>query len=127
MCDQHPWLESRWTTVALLAATLLAGAVVPSPLGRHPEFGRFGPDKLLHLVGHAWLTAALADALVASRLDEREAAVVAVCASTGYGVATGLVQTRVPGRAFERADVTAGLLGSVLVVLGRRHLPGAGW
>jgi VanZ family protein len=96
----------------------MVAALLPSPLPRHPEFDRFGPDKLLHLLGHGWHAFVLADALGGGRLEDREAALVAVVVSTGYGVLTGLLQNHVPGRAFERADVVAGFLGSVLAVAG---------
>ena len=122
MYGQDRWFGSRWGTVVGAALVLLVGSLVPSPLGRHPEFGTFGPDKFLHLLGHAGLTAALADALVAGRLDDREAAVVSVGLVTGYGLLIGRLQTRVPGRAPERADTAAGLVGSVLGVIGRRYV-----
>ena len=124
MCDQHRWPDSRWTAVAVVAVVLLVGSVIPSPFRRRPEFSRFGPDKLFHLLGHAGFAAVLADALASGRLGDREAAVLSVGVSTGYGVVTGRLQEWVPGRAPERADLLAGLLGSVLGVLGRRYLCG---
>lgn len=48
-----------WTAVDLVALVLLLAQLVPSPLRRHPAFGRVGPDKLPHLLGHAGLAAVL--------------------------------------------------------------------
>lgn len=107
-----------------MAVALLVGSVVPSPLGRHPAFGRFGPDKLLHLVGHAGFAAALADALAGCRLDVRATVALSVGVSTAYGLVTGHLQKRVPGRAHERADLVAGMLGSLLGAFGWRYLAG---
>ena len=106
----------RWKRVVFSSGVLLVAALLPSPLQRHPEFDWFGPDKLLHLLGHGWHAVVLADAFSGGQHRDREAAVVAVVVSTGYGVLTGVLQNWVPGRAFERADVVAGFLGSVLAV-----------
>lgn len=103
------------------ALVLLVGAVLPSPLRRRPAFGRFGPDKLLHLVGHAVFAAVLADALGADGRDELDAAVLSVGGSTAFALLTGHLQRWVPGRVGERADLVAGLLGSILGALGWRY------
>lgn len=113
MSDRRDGSRSRWMTVAVIAATLLVGSVLPLPFGRHPEFGRVGPDKVLHLLGHGAFAVALAAALGAGRRDRRAAAL-AVGLSTGYGLVLGRLQGRVPGRVGERADLVAGGLGSVL-------------
>lgn len=117
---------SSWARVVLVALVLLVAQVLPSPLGRHPAFSRVGPDKLLHLLGHAALAAALADALDTECLDERPSVLSAVALSTAYGVATAELQTLVPGRVPERADLVAGLLGAVLGALGWHRLTGDG-
>lgn len=111
---------SRWRRVATVALLLLLASVVPSPLRRRPEFSRFGPDKLLHLLGHAGFTVVLSDALAAGRRDDRRAALLSIGVSTGYSLLTGHLQRRVPGRVPERADVVAAALGSVLGVLAWR-------
>lgn len=92
--------------------------MVPSPFQRHPEWRWTGPDKFLHLLGHAGYAVALADALAAGRWSDRDAAVLAVCISTGLGLVAGRLKRRVPGRAFEPADVVAGLVGSLLATFG---------
>lgn len=110
--------DSRWTAAIVGTVVLFVASVVPSPLERHPEWKWVGPDKVLHLVAHAVYGVTLADALRGGRCDERQAAVLAVCGSTVHSLVTGRVQERVPGRAFEVADVLASLLGAVLAVGG---------
>lgn len=77
-----------------------------------------GPDKLLHLVGHAAYAVTLASAFGAGRRTASEATVFAVCLSTAHSLVTGWLQTRVPGRAFESMDVVSGLVGAVLAAAG---------
>lgn len=110
--------DSRWTPVVVTALVLLVGSLLPSPLGRHPDFSRFGPDKLLHFLGHACLAVTLADALATDRLNVAWAGVVAVVCSFVHGLITGFLQRYVPGRVAERADIVAGLVGSVVGVVG---------
>ena len=114
---------SDWRRTALVAAVLFVGSVVPVPGGRHPEFEWFGPDKLLHLLGHGALAAVTADALGAGRVTPSDA-VLAVGLSTGYAVILGRIQERIPGREPERADLAASLLGSALGAAGRLHRSG---
>ncbi len=104
--------------VVAFAMVLLVGSVLPSPLRRHPSFSKFGPDKLLHLLGHAGFATVLADAFAAGQRDDPRAAVLSVVVSIGYGIVIGHLQERVPGRAPERADLVAGILGSILGVCG---------
>ncbi|ELZ94478.1 hypothetical protein C440_09878 [Haloferax mucosum ATCC BAA-1512] len=99
------------TTLLLLVASL-----VPIPSRHNPDFGSYGPDKFLHLVGHAGLAAALVEAFDDTEQSLR-AAVIAVVLSTVYGVGTELLQESVPGREFERGDVSAGFVGSVIGVV----------
>lgn len=120
-CSRSRGFDSRWTAVAVVAVVLLVGSLVPSPFRRHPAFRRIGPDKLLHLVGHAGFAATVADALDAGRLSDRDGAALAVCVSAGYGIVIGHAQRYVPGREPESADLVAGVLGAVLGVLGRRY------
>jgi len=110
--------DSCWNTVAGSALILLVASLLPSPLRRHPEFSRFGPDKFLHFLGHAWLTVTLVDAFATDRLDVGPAAVIAVLCSLVHGLLTGFLQQYVPGRVPERADLVAGFVGSVGGVLG---------
>jgi VanZ family protein len=101
----------------IIAAILLAvGSATPLPTRYNPDFGPVGPDKGLHLLGHAGLAAAL---VAASDEPSRSipVALLAVVASTAYGVGTELLQELIPGRAFERGDVLAALLGSLFGVL----------
>lgn len=116
--------SADWTTVGIVALVLLVAQLLPLPLPRHEAFSRFGPDKLLHLLGHAVFSAVLVDALAAERVDDRVSAVGAVVLSTGYGVVTGKLQEIVPGRLPERADLVAALVGAVLGAIGRQHLAG---
>lgn len=108
--------DSCWTTVAIGTVALLVAAILPSPLRRHPEWERVGPDKLLHLVGHAGYAVTLAEALGTGRYTAGEAAILAVCISTTHSLVTGQLQKWVPGRAFEPADVIAGLVGASFAV-----------
>lgn len=109
--------ESRWKTAAVLSVVLLVGGLIPVPFERRPEFSSVGPDKLLHLFGHGAFSVALANALAADGRSDGESAVVAVAASSAYCLVIGLLQRRVPGRVPERADVVAGVIGSVLAVV----------
>lgn len=117
---------SPWRRVGLLAAIVLLGSLVPVPFERRPEFERFGPDKALHLLGHGALAASIVDALGTDGVDTRLAGPIAVGGSTVLGLLTGRLQERVPGRAPEIADVVAGLVGSVLGVLGWAFLRSGG-
>lgn len=110
--------DPRWRRAAVATLALLVAAVVPSPLPRHESWAWLGPDKLLHLVGHAGHAAVLADALDGGRCSDGQAAVLAVVVSTGQGLACGCLQRWVPGRAFELADVLAGLVGATLAAGG---------
>ncbi|MEF8891140.1 MAG: VanZ family protein [Haloferacaceae archaeon] len=107
--------RGRWLGVAVSALSLLVGSALPLPPRHNPDFGPYGPDKLLHLLGHAGLAAALVAALDDGGPSVR-GAVAAVVASTVYGVGTELLQEQIPGREFERGDVAAGLVGSLLGV-----------
>jgi len=110
--------DSDWGAVLCTALVLLVAAVLPSPLRRHPEFDRIGPDKFLHFLGHAWLTQTLIDAFSTDRRSDVSVGVFAVTLSFVHGFLTGFLQRYVPGRVPERADLVAGLVGSLTVVLG---------
>ncbi|MHB9288885.1 VanZ family protein [Halobacteriales archaeon Cl-PHB] len=115
MCHDR---RARWLVAAEVALAVVGGSLVPSPLGRHPAFSVVGPDKLLHLLGYAALSAALADALAGEGWGPpaRSGVAVAVSVVAGYGV--GVCQRFVPGRESETADFVAGVLGAVLGVVG---------
>lgn len=106
----------RWRGALVAAAMLFVGSALPLPPRCNPDFGRFGPDKLLHLAGHAAFTAAVVAA--AGEDGRSRTGLAAVFVSTAYGVATELLQESVPGREFEFWDVAAGLVGSALGALG---------
>jgi len=110
---QLPVTEPRWRTVLLVGLVLVIGSLLPSPLARRPEFRRIGPDKFLHLVGHAGFTAVLTEALVADGVDGAGAGSLAVGGSVALGLLVGYLQRYVPGRVPERADLVAGVIGSV--------------
>jgi len=124
--------ESRWRSVLLIGLVLVVGSVLPSPLGRHPEFSRVGPDKILHFLGHAGFAVTLTDALTADGIEPIGAGGLAITVSTALGLALGFFQRFVPGRVPERADLLAGFLGSVCGVVGwslseeYAKVPGAG-
>ncbi len=102
--------------VTASALLLLVGSLLPLPNRFNPDFGPYGPDKALHLLGHLGLAAALAATLEDDGPSHRPA-LAAVVISTVFGVSTELLQEAVPGRQFERGDVTAGLVGSLAGVL----------
>lgn len=118
--------SGRWLPVAVSACLLLVGSAIPLPSRHNPDFGAFGPDKLLHALGHLGFAATLVGVLDGEEAGPRvRTAALVVVVSTGYGVCTELLQESVPGRQFERGDVVAGLIGSVAgVALARRQ--GAG-
>ncbi|PSP81894.1 teicoplanin resistance protein VanZ [Halobacteriales archaeon QS_1_68_17] len=114
-------LARDWFGVSVWTVVLLVASLLPFPFGRHPGWGWFAPDKLLHLIGHAVHAAMLVRRLENGPWTDESAALLAVCLSTGHGLATGWLQQRIPGRASEPADVLAGLLGAVLAVTGWYH------
>lgn len=102
----------------MAAIVLFIGGISPSPLSRHSSLVRFGPDKLLHLVGHHWFAATFTKALAEEQLDLPKAGLIAIGVSTGYAIIIGKIQEHIPGRAPERADLTAAVLGSFLGAIG---------
>jgi VanZ family protein len=117
--SQQP--SSRWKWAAVAALALFVGSVLPSPLPRRPEFSRFGPDKFFHFVGHAALAATFADALATDSSDALWTGGVVVVGSSLYSLVLGHLQQYVPGRAPERADTVAGVIGSIAGVAGWWH------
>lgn len=111
-----------WSPAWVSATLLLVGSAIPLPGRYNPEFGPYGPDKLLHVVGHAGLVAVLGTAVDGDDRSVRRA-VGAIALSSGYGLAIELLQESVPGREFERGDLVAGLLGSLVGLLAWRRLP----
>lgn len=107
----------RWSAVGAIVLVVVGGSLLPLPFRRRPEFELIGPDKALHLLGYFGLSVAVADALATDGVEHARSGFLAVIWSTAIGTATGRLQTYVPGRAHERADVAAGTLGSVLGVL----------
>ncbi|EMA05173.1 hypothetical protein C439_00200 [Haloferax mediterranei ATCC 33500] len=96
---------------------MLVGSLIPLPPRHNPDFGAYGPDKLLHLLGHAGFAAALVAAFDDTEPPFR-GALTAVVVSTAYGVGTELLQEVIPGREFERGDVMASLVGSIIGAFG---------
>lgn len=115
---------ASWTSVVIVGVILLVAQLIPSPFRRHPAFRLIGPDKLLHFVGYAWFAASLADALAAGQPTDTQAGCISIVVSAGYGFAIGQIQPLVPGRVPETADLVAGVVGSLVGVLGWKSLAG---
>lgn len=107
--------------MVISAVLLLVGSTIPLPPRFNPDFGPYGPDKFLHMIGHAGFAAALVAAFSDDDTDLR-VLVTAIAASTAYGLVTELLQETIPRREFEQGDVVAGFLGSVIGVFGLRRL-----
>lgn len=104
---------SRRMLVVVSTLVLVVAGLVPSPFERRSEWELVGPDKFLHFVGHGVYAVLIADVVASEHSSDRDAAVLAVCVSTLLSLVTGRLQNSVPGRAFELADVVAGLVGSL--------------
>lgn len=111
--DRTLGFQNRWRLALFAAGLLFVGSAIPLPSRYNPDFGLFGPDKLLHLIGHAGFSAALVTTLSDDGSTVR-VVVIAATISTVFGLITERFQEVVPGREFEWGDVIAGLLGSIL-------------
>lgn len=113
MSEGRERFRDNWYPALVSAMLLLVGSAIPLPKRHNPDFGFYGPDKLLHLVGHAGFVALLGTAVGD---DDRTIghAYRAIALSSGYGLAIEVLQESVPGREFEFGDVVAGLLGSLI-------------
>lgn len=111
---------ANWTPALASATLLLVGSAIPLPDRYNPDTGPLGPDKFLHLVGHASLVAMLVTAV---REDDRRRghAAGAIALSAGLGLAIEGLQEAVPGREFDAGDVVAGLVGSVVGLVASRR------
>lgn len=109
----EPVGRKPWHEAVLLAAGILLASIVPLPRRGAPAFGPYGPDKFLHVVGHAWLARAIGVTL-SGRASAPGVALVAAVLSTAHGVVVEVLQDRLPGRVSEPADRRAAALGSVL-------------
>lgn len=98
--------------VTVTGLLLFVASALPIPPRHNPDYGPYGPDKFLHFLGHAGFAGALLAAF--DDATPRRSACLAVALSTVYGVGTELLQEGIPGREFERGDVVAGFLGSVV-------------
>jgi VanZ family protein len=110
--------DTDWSRAVGVSLVLLAASLVPSPFDRRPSWEPVGPDKFLHLVGHAGYAVVLADALDEWRGSRVEAAVLAVCLSTAHSLLAARLQRHVPGRRGELGDIVAGVLGATLAATG---------
>lgn len=119
MSERRQRFRDNWKPALVSATLLLVGSATPLPERYNPDLGFYGPDKLLHLIGHAGLVALLGTALSE---DERTIghAYRAIALSAGFGLAIEVLQESVPGREFEFGDVVAGLLGSVIGLVAYR-------
>ncbi|MBX0288284.1 VanZ family protein [Haloarcula salinisoli] len=116
MPSQEATADARWRRVLTVGVVLLVGSLVPSPFDRHEAFDTYGPDKWLHFVGHVAFAVTLADAFAADGTANPISGGGALCGSVLLGLAVGYLQQYVPGRVPERADLVAGVLGSMLGV-----------
>lgn len=123
MSRRPRFARTRWSDVWFVAVVIVGGSLLPLPLERRPEFERFGPDKALHLLGYTAFAVRLTDALVGEGMDPAPGGFVAVSSSAAIAVGTGRLQRYVPGRAHERADVVAGVLGACIGALWRAAGP----
>lgn len=96
------------------SVVLLVASLRPFPFERRSECEGTGPAKLLHFAGHGCHAYLLAAAFEEGRMGSRASVVLGDRVSTGHGVVTGRLRERVPGRAFEPADVVAGFVGSAV-------------
>jgi VanZ family protein len=96
---------------------LVLAAVIPAKRRDPPRSPPYGIDKAAHAVGHAAFAAALADAFGPTDRPPGGPGL-AVLLSAGSGVLLERLQRWVPGRRFERDDVVAGAVGSVLGAAG---------
>jgi VanZ family protein len=104
--------------VGVTAVVLFVGSAIPIPPRLRTDPGPYGPDKFLHLLGHAAFAVALAAVLDDDGETRVHAAVVGIVVSTVYGAGLELLQEAIPGRRYERGDVVAGFVGSVVGVAG---------
>jgi VanZ family protein len=103
---------SLWLPVAAWAAflfSLSSSATLPAP---PPHV----TDKMLHAAAYAVLAAAFARALAGARWDgvTPRVAVLAVIATTLYGLTDEFHQWFVPGRTVDAADLAADFTGATL-------------
>lgn len=105
--------DSRWRRARAVGLALLVGSLVPSPFERHDAFDTLGPDKLLHFLGHGLFAVTLADALAGDGTPRALSGGGALGCSAVVGLTVGYLQQYVPGRVSERADLVAGVLGSI--------------
>lgn len=107
----------RYAVVAVVAGVVLyASLVEPPTAGPVPRgpFGLFLLDKWLHSLAYAGVAGTLLYAL--ARADAR-ALVLAVVLASGYGLGIELVQTALPERGFDLADVAANATGAIAVTV----------
>lgn len=103
-------MNERRAAAAVLALVVLIASLAPAPGGvAAASATAFGVDKLLHVVGYAVLTYAVASAVRARTARRLTAVVVAV---TALGAGVELVQPLV-GRTASSLDALANLAGSV--------------
>jgi VanZ family protein len=113
--DRRQRTNTDWSRVVVVAGVLLGANLLPAKRRDPPQPPPYGVDKALHGVGHGTLAVALVEAFDAGEWSAGPS-IVAVVLSTGYGLALELLQQWIPGRRYERGDVFASLVGSVLAV-----------
>jgi VanZ family protein len=114
--DRRQRTDADWRRVVVVAGVLLGANLLPAKRRDPPQPPPYGVDKALHGVGHGTLVVALVEAYDAGEWSVGPS-IVAVVLSTVYGLALELLQRWIPGRRYERGDVFASLVGSVLAVV----------
>lgn len=119
--------------LAVVAAAILVGSLVPPPSGGPGGARWIALDGIVHVVAYAVLALAVAAARTdpgAGTSGSARRAVEAVAVAVAYGAAIELLQAPLPWRRFGVDDLMANAAGAalaaVLIVGGARLRPAAG-
>ncbi len=106
---------TRYTLAGGFAVAVALASILhaPDPIANDGPLGLMGIDKWIHVGSYALLTYLLAFACLAERAW---AFVVIALASVAFGGGVELVQSTIPWRTMEFADVVANSAGTVVAV-----------